>query len=176
MNLLTKVAGALRAIANHPTNRNHRLKSVFKYGFVQIAARLVPGDVCVEFPNHTRLLVSPHMKGAAHYIMPRLCEFEEMAFVMHYLQQGDVFADVGANVGAFTIMAGGVAGAQVVAFEPSPDTYAMLTRNILLNNLHNRTGRFKRSRVVRKARCNSASVWGRKATWPPARRRQARLP
>ena len=138
MNLLTKVAGALRAIANHPTNRNHRIKSVFKYGFVQIAAHLVPGDVCVEFPNHTRLLVSPHMKGAAHYIMPRLCEFEEMAFVMHYLRPGDVFADVGANVGAFTILAAGVAGARVVAFEPSPDTFAMLARNILLNNLQDR--------------------------------------
>ncbi len=137
MNPITKIAGALRAAANHPVNRHRKFKAVLEYGFVQIATRLVPGDVCIEFPNHTRLLVSPHMKGAAHYITPRLCEFEEMAFVMHFLRAGDLFADVGANIGAFTIMAAGVAGAQVVAFEASPDTYAMLLSNVRLNDFQN---------------------------------------
>jgi FkbM family methyltransferase len=138
MNPITKIVGALCATANHPLNRRRKFKAVMEYGFVQIAARLVPGDVCVEFPNHTRLLVSPRMKGAAHYITPRLCEFDEMAFVMHFLRPGEMFADVGANVGAFTILAAGVAGAGVVAFEASPDTYEMLTRNIRLNGLQER--------------------------------------
>lgn len=109
-----------------------------EYGFIQIAARLVPGDICVEFPNRTRLLVSPRMKGAAHYIAPRLCEFEEMAFVAHFLRPGQLFVDVGANVGAFTILASGVAGARTIAFEASPDTFEMLVRNIRLNGLEGR--------------------------------------
>jgi FkbM family methyltransferase len=138
MNPITKIAGALRAAANHPVNRHRKFKAVLEYGFVQIATRLVPGDVCVEFPNRTRLLVPPHMKGAAHYITPRLCEFEEMAFVMHYLRAGDLFADVGANIGAFTILAAGVADAHVVAFEASPDTYAALLSNVRLNDFQNR--------------------------------------
>jgi FkbM family methyltransferase len=138
MNPITKIVGALRAAANHPVNRRRKFKAVLEYGFVQIATRLVPGDVCVEFPNHTRLLVSPRMKGAAHYITPRLCEFEEMAFVMHFLRPGELFVDVGANVGAFTVMAAGVAGARVVAFEASPDTYEMLVRNIRLNGFLDR--------------------------------------
>jgi FkbM family methyltransferase len=138
MNPITKIASALQAVANHPVNRQRKFKAVLEYGFVQVATRLVPGDVCIEFPNHTRLLVSPHMKGAAHYITPRLCEFDEMAFTMHFLRPGDLFADVGANVGAFTIMAAGVAGARVVAFEASPDTYVMLTSNIRLNDFQNR--------------------------------------
>jgi FkbM family methyltransferase len=138
MNPITKVWSALRVTANHPVNRHRKFKAVLEYGFVQIATRLVPGEICVEFPNRTRLLVSPHMKGAAHYITPRLCEFEEMSFVMHFLQPGEWFADVGANIGAFTILAAGVAGARVVAFEASPDTYEMLLRNIRLNNLSDR--------------------------------------
>ncbi|HUB86861.1 MAG TPA: FkbM family methyltransferase [Verrucomicrobiae bacterium] len=108
---------------------------MLEYGFVQIATRLVPGEICVEFPNHTRLLVSPQMKGAAHYITPRLCEFDDMAFVMHFLRRDEMFADVEANVGAFTILAAGVAGAQAVSFEPSRDTFEMLLRNIRLNGL-----------------------------------------
>jgi tRNA G37 N-methylase Trm5 len=60
------------------------------------------------------------MKGAVHYIAPRLGEFEEMAFVMHFLRSGELFVDVRANVGAFTVLAAGVAGAEVRAFEPNP--------------------------------------------------------
>jgi FkbM family methyltransferase len=138
MNPISKIAGALRAAASHPVNRHRKFKAVLEYGFVQIATRLVPGEICVEFPNHTRLLVSPHMKGAAHYITPRLCEFEDMSFVMHFLRAGELFVDVGANVGAFTIMAAGVAGARVLAFEASPDTYEMLARNIRLNGFGDR--------------------------------------
>ena len=138
MNPIAKVWGALRAVANHPVNRRRKIKAVLEYGFVQVAARLTPGDVCVEFPNDTRLLVSPQMKGAAHYIAPRLCEFEEMAFVMHFLRSNELFADVGANVGAFTVLAAGVAGARAIAFEPSPDTFKMLMRNIRLNGLQDR--------------------------------------
>jgi FkbM family methyltransferase len=138
MNPVTKILGALRVIARHPVNRHRKLMAVLEYGFIQTAARLVPGDICVEFPNHTRLLVSPRMKGAAHYITPRLCEFEEMAFVMHFLCPGELFVDVGANVGAFTVLAAGVAGAEVRAFEPNPGTFEMLERNIRLNGLQGR--------------------------------------
>jgi FkbM family methyltransferase len=138
MNLISKIGGALSFVANHPVNRGRKFRAVAEYGFIQLAARFSPGDVCVEFPNNTRLLISPRMKGAAHFISPRLCEFEEMAFTMHYLQPDELFADVGANIGAFSVLAGGVAGARVKAFEPSPDTFEMLVRNLRLNGLHDR--------------------------------------
>ncbi|HUA38931.1 MAG TPA: FkbM family methyltransferase [Candidatus Sulfopaludibacter sp.] len=109
-----------------------------EYAFLQVAARLAPGDICVEFPNHTHLLVPPRMKGAAHFIAPRLCEFEEMSFVMHFLRPGMMFMDIGANIGAFTVLAAGVAGARAKAFEPSPLTYEILARNLSLNDLQGR--------------------------------------
>ena len=138
MNFITKIVGALRAVASHPLNRQRRFKAILEYGFIQSAARLVPGDICVGFPNCTRLLVPPRMKGAAHYIAPRLCEFEAMAFVMHFLRPDEGFADVGANIGAFTVIAAGVAGAKVTAFEPVPETFHQLELNIRLNGLGDR--------------------------------------
>ena len=135
MNPIVKIATALRFVANHPLNRNRKFKAVAEYGFIQTAALIIPGDICLEFPNRTRLLVSPQMKGAAHFITPRLCEFEDMAFVMHFLRAGEMFADVGANVGAFTVLAAGVTGAKTISFEPSPETFAMLSRNVRLNGL-----------------------------------------
>ena len=138
MNPIVKIATALKFVADHPVNRGRKFRAVAEYGFIQIAARLTPGDVCVEFPNRTRLMVSPHMKGAAHFIAPRLCEFDDMAFVMHFLRPGEMFADVGANVGAFTVLAAGVAGARAISFEPSAETFEMLSRNVRLNNLSDR--------------------------------------
>ena len=138
MNPIVKIVTALQFVAKHPVNQGRKFRAVAEYGFIQVAARLVPGDLCLDFPNRTKLLVSPRMKGAAHFITPRLCEFDDMSFVMHFLRPGEMFADVGANVGAFTVLAAGVAGAKAVCFEPSAETFEMLSRNVRLNNLSDR--------------------------------------
>jgi FkbM family methyltransferase len=138
MNPFTKIYTALREYRNHPINHNRKNRAVLEYGIIQMAARIVPGEICVAFPNRTRLLIPPNMKGAAHYIAPRICEFEQMAFTMHFLRAEDKFADVGANIGSFTVLAAGVAGSRVISFEPNPETFASLTRNVRLNDLGQR--------------------------------------
>lgn len=135
MNPFTKLYAALRGIREHPLNTRRKTRAMFDFCVAQIASRALPGDVCVEFPNRTRLLVPPRMKGAAHFIYPRLCEFGEMSFVIHALRDTDLFVDAGANIGAYSVLAGAVAGARVIAFEPSPSTFECLRRNILLNGL-----------------------------------------
>jgi FkbM family methyltransferase len=47
---------------------------------------------------------------------------------------GDVFCDIGANIGIYSVYAGVVGRAQVYAFEPEAHNYAELCRNILLNS------------------------------------------
>ena len=108
---------------------------MIEFAVAQVRARLRSGDICVDFPNGTRLKFSPRMKGAAHYISPRLCEFEEMAFVMHFLRDQDLFIDVGANVGVYTVLASGVAHARTLAFEANPTTFKALQSNLELNAL-----------------------------------------
>jgi len=46
-----------------------------------------------------------------------------------------LICDVGANVGAYTILASAVSGARSVAFEPVSSTYAWLLQNIRLNGV-----------------------------------------
>ncbi|MDA8631246.1 FkbM family methyltransferase [Litoricolaceae bacterium] len=55
-----------------------------------------------------------------------------MSFVRDVLNEGDLFVDVGANIGAYSILAAG-GGANVIAIEPIPSTYAVLEKNIALN-------------------------------------------
>ena len=138
MNIFTKLFVTLRGVANHPLNRSSRVRAMRDFCVAQVAVRMMPGDICVAFPNQTKLLISPRMKGAAHFISPGLCEFEEMAFVVHFLRPDDLFVDIGANVGAYTLLAAGVAGAKAIAFEPSPSTFGYLQQNVRLNGIESR--------------------------------------
>jgi FkbM family methyltransferase len=78
------------------------------------------------------------MHGATGNIYCGLHEFTDMAFVMHFLREGDLFLDVGANIGSYTILASGVSGARTIAIEPVAATADALAANIELNNLQER--------------------------------------
>lgn len=63
----------------------------------------------------------------------------ELRFVEHVLRPGGVFVDAGAFHGWYTLVASRVVGPQglAVAFEPNPDAYAILERNVALNERRN---------------------------------------
>jgi FkbM family methyltransferase len=54
----------------------------------------------------------------------------------------DVLVDVGANVGMYTIWAAKTRGVRVFAFEPESQNFALLNRNILLNELGDRVSAY----------------------------------
>lgn len=58
------------------------------------------------------------------------------------MERDEVLFDVGANVGMYTVWAAVTRGARVFAFEPESQNYAVLNRNILLNNLHDQVKAF----------------------------------
>ena len=51
------------------------------------------------------------------------------------MDPGDVFVDIGANVGMYAVWAAKTAGARVFAFEPEGQNFAVLCQNILINHL-----------------------------------------
>ena len=57
------------------------------------------------------------------------------------LSPGDVFVDIGAHIGYYSVLAASLVGptGHVYAFEPSPSNYDLLRRNIQLNGLRNVT-------------------------------------
>jgi FkbM family methyltransferase len=95
----------------------------------------VPGDVLVPFVDKTVLRVRPGMTGATGNIYVGLHEFDDMAFVLHLLRKEDLFVDIGANVGSYTILAGGASGASCISVEPIEATFQQLEENINLNRL-----------------------------------------
>ena len=66
-------------------------------------------------------------------------EVDEIDFVNNFLKEGDIFLDIGANVGLFSLYAAKKVGStgSVIAFEPAYDTYNRLLENCELNKLSN---------------------------------------
>lgn len=129
------VLDSLRFIRQHPIGRRRTARCVGDWLRWQVGSRLVPGPVAVTWIGGARLLVVPGMTGATGNVYVGLHEFEEMAFVTHLLRPGDLFVDVGANIGSFTVLAAAVAGASGISFEPYPATFARLQDNIRINQL-----------------------------------------
>jgi FkbM family methyltransferase len=124
-------------LAHHPLTRKRRIAALGRYLQWQVKSRL-RDEMIVEWIAGTRLAVRNGMTGATGNIYAGLHEFYDMAFAIHFLRAEDVFADVGANIGSYTILASGVAGARTIAFEPDPGTAARLEKNIQLNGLSER--------------------------------------
>jgi FkbM family methyltransferase len=61
-------------------------------------------------------------------------EPETADWIHEHVKEGDVFWDVGANVGPYSLIAAS-RGAKVYAFEPAAPSYFRLVQNIMLNQL-----------------------------------------
>ena len=78
------------------------------------------------------------MRGATGNIYCGLSDYQDMAFLLHYLRDDDLFVDVGANVGTYTVLASAVVGADTVAVEPGQGALRGLSDNIRLNSIDNK--------------------------------------
>lgn len=125
-----------RFARNNPLTRE---KDVFRrFWRWQIATRLLDMPVIYSFVGDTRLVMKKGMHGATGNYYLGLMEFADMSFVLHFLREGDLFLDIGANVGVYTVLGSGVCRARTVAVEPIPETIRTLKDNVSLNHLHDR--------------------------------------
>lgn len=128
-----------RLIRAYPLYRTpwERAGAFWRFLKWQVLGRLRPDSMQMSFVNGTHLRVRRRLGGRLHYVTG-LAEFNDMAFVAHVLRRDEIFADVGANIGAYSLMAACCAGARCVAFEPMDEARRYLEENIALNGLEDR--------------------------------------
>lgn len=143
--LIRKARQFLRIIKNinhHPLSGRHRLLGYYRFLNWQLRSRIRAGRLVVPFTAKSRLFVRKGMTGATGNIYMGLHDFAEMAFLLHFLREEDLFMDVGANVGTYTVLASAHAGCRTLAFEPVLVTFALLRENLALNGLSERVRSF----------------------------------
>lgn len=125
-------------IWRHPLGRRHRLGAYGRYFWWQSRCRLTPEPYAMPWVNGTSLLLEPAMRGATGNLYCGLHEWPDMAFVLHLLRPADTFADIGANVGTYTVLASGAVGCRSESFEPVAASYHHLQRQVALNAIEER--------------------------------------
>ncbi|MCR9141046.1 MAG: FkbM family methyltransferase [bacterium] len=102
--------------------------------------RLVHRNFAATPVHGFRMFLNPDDKIITPYIMSyRSWEAQETGIIVEHLKAGDTFVDAGANVGYYTLVAANLVGktGRVFAFEPEPESFAILKRNVELNGLTN---------------------------------------
>lgn len=122
-------------LSSHPLAKRHLLKSLYRLLMWQLKSRIHQGLVVMPFVNGTEFWAKKGLTGITGNIYTGLHEFNDMGFLLHFLTHGDIFFDVGANVGSYTILAAGVRKSKCIAFEPILSTFEILEKNIELNHL-----------------------------------------
>lgn len=133
-----QVLRLLSYVWRHPLNAGGRLRAFGRVLRWQVASRLLVGPVALPFVEDTNLFVSRGMTGATGNWYCGLHEAAEMGFILHLLRPDELFLDVGANIGSYSLMAAGGVGARVISIEPIPTTFSNLRRNVVLNGLDSR--------------------------------------
>ncbi|MBD2187092.1 FkbM family methyltransferase [Pseudanabaena mucicola] len=133
--MFTEILKTWRFIRSHPLSSQNLPTALSRWLKWQIGSRILNFPVVIAFVGDSQLVVERGMTGATGNIYAGLHEFADMAFCLHLLRPDDLFVDVGANIGSYTIIASKVVRANSLALEPVPETFKRLQRNINLNDI-----------------------------------------
>lgn len=139
MSMFSAIHDLYQLARTHPLTKDQIGSTLVRILRWQMAVRLLKEPVIVPWVDNSRLIMQKGMVGATGNYYFGLHEFEDMAFLLHFLQEEDLFVDIGANVGSYTVLAGAVKKAHVIAVEPIPATFARLVDNISINGMSART-------------------------------------
>jgi FkbM family methyltransferase len=131
--MLNQLFKTLDFFKAHPLASKH-LPTVYSRFFLwQIFSTFYHKPVIVRWIEGTRFYMKKGDHGLTGNFYVGLLDFAEMSFMLHFLKESDVFIDVGANMGCYSILSS-LPKARTYAIEPVPETFEILRRNIELNH------------------------------------------
>jgi len=133
--IIVSLRETLKFIYAHPLAGKNKIASTWRFLKWQALSRTIRPRMVYSFVEDSKLIIERGMTGATGNIYAGLHEFEDMMFLLHLLRSGDLFVDVGANIGSYSILASSVAGARTISFEPVPSTFSHLKDNVAINHL-----------------------------------------
>ena len=125
----------LKYIYSHPFNSENKIGGLWNFFKWQINCFLNPYPIIYQYTENAKLIVRKGLTGATGNLYCGLMEFNDMAFLLHFLRRTDLFIDIGANIGAYTLLASSEIKANSISIEPLEDTFLILMDNIYINNI-----------------------------------------
>jgi len=119
-------------------NQNNKIGAVSRFIKWQLYNLMLPYPIVYPFTNRAKLLIQKGMTGVTLNLYCGLDEYEDMGFLLHFLRPADIFADIGSNVGSYTMLSSAHIGALTICMEPVPYTFSVLKQNIALNQIESK--------------------------------------
>jgi FkbM family methyltransferase len=131
MRVVHEATGVVRHIWTHPANNGRRMRMLSKAVQFQLRGRVFGQWTLVSIGNHSKIWAELHRRGSSRAVYANPPDIE-MRVWQSRLRPGDLFLDIGANVGIYSVIAAEL-GAELMAVEPDPETAARLRNNLALN-------------------------------------------
>ena len=123
-------------IFNQPLGKRHPFRALTRFIYWQCQTLFFPSKFFIKsFVKPVNFYVKKGLYGITTNIYIGLHEFYDMSFLLHFLRERDLFIDVGANAGSYTLLASGICKAKTIAIEPIKLTFDFFFKNVQLNGL-----------------------------------------
>jgi FkbM family methyltransferase len=129
---IKKLINTLHNLYNVSKGRKFPFRSILRFILLQLYFLLINKKKKIALFNKLQLYVEKGSAGSTSFFYFKLPDYEEMSFMLDNLSKGDLFVDIGSNIGGWSLLAAGNQ-ANVIAIEPVPSTYSRLLKNIQLN-------------------------------------------
>src|SRR5215471_5718623 len=114
----------LKNLVATDVGRRHPLRVMSRFAYWQVRRRVWPQPFHFQTPTGTRVTVEPRgdFMGVTPLFYLGFPSLQETAFACHTMRPGEVFWDIGANQGFWSLLLAG-RGIEAHAFEPAPTTF-----------------------------------------------------
>ncbi len=130
-------------IYSHPLNSKRKIKALFVFLNWQIRCFFTKKPLIYKLTKNCKIYIYKSEPASTANLYYGLHEYSNMLFLIHYLVRGDVFVDVGSNLGIFSVLASGETGCKSIIVEPIPQNCVLIRKNIELNNLFDKVEVFE---------------------------------
>ncbi|MBA7507590.1 hypothetical protein ES706_06310 [subsurface metagenome] len=133
--LLIFVRG-VKLLSGHGISKFYPLKIAYEFLISHLIPLLKKPNAAVEVQGHRMFLDSKDSLGLFPF---GVYEPFRTEIIKQQIQKGNVVLDIGANIGYFTLIFAQLVGerGKVFAFEPEPDNFALLQKNMEANGYQN---------------------------------------
>lgn len=136
--MLGRFRRRLEVFGNNPVARRRPIGTLLRFANAEIINTWLGYPFVVAHEFGVGLIVEKgHHATRSHYFFG-VQDFIDEFFAIHFLREDELFVDIGANMGIFSIMVAAATGARVIAVEPSPSSSRIFKRHIALNDLSDR--------------------------------------
>jgi len=115
-----------------PASRGKRLQAIWRTVSYDARTRILKRPTIAPIGERSKIIAYPGETNSPHAAYRNPPNPREMLVWRQHLKAGDLFIDVGANIGIYTIYALDL-GAEVIACEPDPHNYQRVLEHLALN-------------------------------------------